>query len=536
MAYTIQYTDSAEKDPIVVEDQTINTDTSIKLPGRNSTGYGAAIAEDLLHLLENFASPTEPSTPIEGQLWYNNNTEQLLIYDGTVWVSASGLKKSTTEPDATEALTGDLWADTDNQQLYLYTGSSWILVGPSFSSGLTTGAQPNTITGQDNAEYTVIEIQVNANIVAIVAFNTFTPKATIPGFAGTQIRPGINLANRDTDGDGINDVKFYGIAEKAESLIVNNLAVPAANFLRGNAESTTTFPLNIQNNTGIAYGINAELNIGIEGSAGVIQHQIEGSNIDVRVKNGGILTTVLRIDSNLRLGVNNTAPDEALDVTGNIKASGTLAINSTTESETIGTGSVVVAGGIGVAKNVWIGGTSNITGTSTLTNLMPATHNAYSLGTDAIKWKNIYSTAFTGNLVGNVSGTVSGRAGSADKLTSATTFELTGDVTATAFTFDGQSGGSTKSFAATMSNTIIGGKSATAASQADDEFLLNRVTGATGLAKISRANLFSSVATNPAGVMMAYGGTASPQDWLLCDGTEYRISDYQVLIIDTVGL
>jgi len=148
MAYTIQYTDSAEKDPIVVEDQTINTDTSIKLPGRNSTGYGAAIAEDLLHLLENFASPTTPDRPIEGQLWYNNNTEQLLIYDGTVWVSASGLKKSTTEPDPGQAITGDLWVDTNNQQLYLFTGATWILVGPSFSSGLTTGAQPNTITAK----------------------------------------------------------------------------------------------------------------------------------------------------------------------------------------------------------------------------------------------------------------------------------------------------------------------------------------------------------------------------------------------------
>ena len=40
----------------------------------------------------------------------------------------------------------------------------------------------------------------------------------------------------------------------------------------------------------------------------------------------------------------------------------------------------------------------------------------------------MYATTFVGNLTGNVSGTVSGRAGSADKLTSATTFRLTGDV------------------------------------------------------------------------------------------------------------
>jgi hypothetical protein len=74
MAYTIQYTDSANKDDLVVEDGTINTETSLSLPGKNSTGYGQIIAEDLLHLLENFASATEPSTPVEGQLWYNNNT------------------------------------------------------------------------------------------------------------------------------------------------------------------------------------------------------------------------------------------------------------------------------------------------------------------------------------------------------------------------------------------------------------------------------------------------------------------------------
>jgi len=260
-----------------------------------------------------------------------------------------------------------------------------------------------------------------------------------------------------------------------------------------------------------------------------VQHQIDGSSIDVKVKNSGVLSTVLRIDSNLRLGVNNTAPDEALDVTGNIKSSGTAVINSTTESETISTGSIVAKGGLGIAKNIWAGGTLNVAGTATLRDLMPALHNTHSLGTDAIKWKNIYSTAFTGNLVGNVSGTVSGRAGSADKLTSATTFELTGDVTAAAFTFDGQTGGSTKSFAATISNTIIGGKSELTSSQADDEFLLNRVTGATGLAKISRSSLFSAVPTNPAGVMMAYGGLASPENWLFCDGTEVRISDYALL-------
>ena len=543
MAYTIQYTDSADKDPIVVEDQTINTVTSIKLPGRNSTGYGAAIAEDLLHLLEHFAGPTEPSNASEGQLWYNNTTSQLLIYDGTVWVSASGLKKSATEPEASSALIGDLWADTDNQQLYMFTGSTWILVGPSFSAGLTTGAQPNTIIGQDNVEYTVIEIQVSANIVAIVAFDTFTPKSTINGFSGIQIRPGINLANRDTDADGINNVKFYGIAEKSESLIVNNLAIPAANFLRGDIESTTTFPLNIQNNSGIAYGINAELNIGIEGSAGVIQHNIEGSNIDVRVRNAGNSRTVLRVDSNLRVGINNEAPDEALDVTGNFLTSGTITTNDTTQSTTISNGAAVIKGGLGVAKTLRVGEEIVVQKGLTLGNndlivdtaasdlLLPDLNNTRNIGRSDNRWRKIYATTFIGTLEGTVSGSVTGSAGSADKLTSSSTFRYQGDVETVEQVFDGQTGGGTKTFNLTLKNTLISAKPSVSNSLSSDEFIVNRTSGVDqGLKKISRATIFNNIAgLTPVGSIMPYAGLIEPTGWKFCNGQELSQGVYAQL-------
>tara|TARA_B110000977_G_scaffold35585_1_gene47599 strand:- start:2548 stop:4656 length:2109 start_codon:yes stop_codon:yes gene_type:complete len=549
MAYTIQFTDSADKDPIVIEDQTINTTTSIKLPGRNSTGYGAAIAEDLLHLLEHFAGPNEPTNAIEGQMWYNNTTSQLLIYDGTVWVSASGLKKSSTEPDTTQALTGDLWADTDNQQLYLFTGSNWILVGPSFSQGLTTGAQPATIIGQDNLEYTVIEVQVRANVVAIIAFDTFTPKSTITGFSGVQIRPGINLANRDTNGDGINDVKFYGTAEKAESLIVSNLAIPAANFLRGDVESTTTFPLNVQNNSGIAYGINGELNIGIEGSAGVMQHNIEGSNIDFRVRNAGDSKTVLRIDSSLRVGINNEAPDEALDVTGNFKTSGIITTNSVIQSTTISNGALVVKGGAGVAKTLNVGDSVRVQKSITLGNndlvvdtaasdlILPDLNNTRSIGRSDLRWRKIYATTFIGTLEGTVSGSVTGKAGSADKLTSASTFRFQGDVETVENTFDGQTGGGVKSFNLTLKNTLISAKElAQGGSLSSDEFIINRVSGANqGLKKISRSTIFAGLSgLTPIGSIMPYAGLTEPAGWKFCNGQELSRGVYEVLfsIID----
>ncbi len=527
MAYTIPYTDQANKGTITIEDSTLNQDTSLKLPGRNTTAYGSAIAENFLHLLENFASATQPATPVEGQLWYDATpgVDQLKVYDGTNWVASGGLKKASTEPQAAQSLIGDLWVDTDNQQLYLYSGSGWVLVGPEFSDGLVTGISPKVLTGTDDSSYNILQIDVSSQPMAVVATNSFTPKIKIPGF--TTIVPGVNLSTANITGSGV--PKYVGTAEKAESLIVSGNAVAAGNFLRGDTTSTTSFPINVQSNSGINYGINAEMNIGVVGNAGVIQHNIAGSSVDFKVKNAGILKTALRVDSNLRIGINNVAPDEALDVTGNILSSGTIRNTDTTDSTSFSTGAIRTAGGIGISKNLNVGGSSEFTGTITTRNILPEQNNLRDIGATATKYANVYATTFIGNLTGNVSGTVSGRAGSADKLTSATTFRLTGDVTASDIIFDGQVGGSLKTFTTTIANTIISGKTNVASSQNDDEFIINRVTGATGLKKISVQNLLAAVPVTPIGLISPYAGSAAPTGWLLCDGSEILISAYTQL-------
>jgi len=552
MAYTINFTDEPNNGSITVEDGTINTETSLKLVGKNATGYGSAIAENFLHLLENFASATEPSTPVEGQLWYDTGNNQLKVYDATEFVSSGGLIKASSEPDTTTAVNGDLWVDTNNQQLYLFAGSQWILVGPDFSEGLQTGAAPKTITGQDNVDYVVLQIDVNNEVIAIVSKDTFSPKATINGF--TEIKPGVNLADRDFTGNGSNDVKFFGTAEKAENLLVANTAIPAANFLRGDVDSTTTKVLNVQNNQGVNYGLNAELNIGVEGQAGLIQHQVEGSNVDIRVKNNGESKTVIRVDSDLKVGINNVAPDEALDVTGNIQSSGKLFVNDTTQSTTISDGSAIIKGGVGVAKNLYVGDNVFVSNKMTLGNntlvadlpesdlLMPDSNNTRNIGNASTKWRNVYATTFKGNLEGRVSGDVSGSAGSADKLTSATVFKVTGDVEDVTQRFDGQTkfdgdfAAGTKQFNLTIKNTIISAKTSTNTSESSDEILVNRTTGGdTGLKKITRGNLFNAIkGLTPVGSIMPYAGALAPAGWLICDGSEIIKTDYNDLF-DVIG-
>lgn len=536
MPYTVNYTDTINKGSIVVEDNTLNDETSLMLPGRNTTAYGQAIAEDLLHLLENFASANAPARPVEGQLWYDTtqNVDQLKVYDGTNWVASGGLKKASAEPAVVNSNAGDLWVNTESQQLYLFTGSTWVLVGPDFSDGLLTGAAAQSIVGTDDITYSVLSIKVKDKPVAIVSSQAFTPKTSIAGYR-QGIQAGINLADEAIV--GTETLKFRGISEKAENLIVGGNIIPASNFLRGNAASSTDFQLSVKSNDGIKIGTGGQVALGIDGETGIIQHNTSGSSIDFRLRNGNLTPTVMSINSSGNIGINTSAPEEALDVKGNVKIApktgeaetGILTVATPLNSTSIGTGSIITTGGIGVALNAYIGGDVDVGGILQTGNIAPDSPSTRNIGTVNNKYDQIYATTFFGNIQGNVSGTVSGRAGSADRLASATTFALSGDVNPTSFDFDGQTGGSTKTFAVSIANSFISNKETVFAAENADEILINRTTGVTGAYKISKRNFLKDIPLVPAGAIMPYGGEEAPAGWLLCDGTEVLKSDYNQL-------
>ena len=97
-------------------------------------------------------------------------------------------------------------------------------------------------------------------------------------------------------------------------------------------------------------------------------------------------------------------------------------------------------------------------------------------------------------------------------------------------TFDGQIGGTTKTFTTAISNTFIANKTLATVPNTDDEIIINRISGDdTGVFKISQAALVSSVPTIPVGSLMPFGGINTPDGWLVCDGSEVRISDYLTL-------
>jgi len=255
MPYIVNFTDKDNKSPVTVFDNTSSTDTSLIFPGRNVTGYGQIIAENFLHLLENFASGTQPVNPVEGQLWYDSTNGILMVWDNTNWKAASNIQKSATEPSVETSKVGELWVDTTNQQLRIYTGTRWILVGPTESSvdGLRYGPAVEKIADSDNIERSVLIFYLADVPVIIFSKDSFTPKVEISGFV--TVKSGININTPLTTAEierfvGGNLPKLYGTASSADALNIDGTAIASGKFLRSDVTNTTDYAFNIRNNSG----------------------------------------------------------------------------------------------------------------------------------------------------------------------------------------------------------------------------------------------------------------------------------------------
>jgi len=107
-----------------------NTAASIKFVGKNVVNYGEIQNENFLHLLENFADDSAPSTPLAGQTWFDSSAGvlKLKVYDGSTWSQLPSVAYGTT---ATNQISGDLWFNTITSQLYVKTSSTYTVIGPN---------------------------------------------------------------------------------------------------------------------------------------------------------------------------------------------------------------------------------------------------------------------------------------------------------------------------------------------------------------------------------------------------------------------
>ena len=373
MAYTVNKTNSsATPNSYTVQDSILNSQTDISFIGKGYAGYGEIVAENFLHLLENFSNTSAPSKPIKGQLWFDESESRLKVYNGSSFNPLGGARYQSDTP--TTQTQGDLWIDSDSGQLYFYNGTSNILVGPPSSTGTTQGFTYETITDTVPANQNIINLYSDGDRIAIISKNTFTPQAGITGFA--SITKGITL-------NSSLGVKFAGIATNADALG----GVVAANYLRSDTTATAAGPLTISSTSGLTIGTATDFKFFITNDvatnplAATIQNTIQDRDIQFIVNDGGVATTVLTIDgATSRIGIGTASPTTALDVSGTVKAT---AFTGNITGDVTGS----VAGGTGSFSAL------TITGTTISQTIRPSANTTYDLGTTSFRYNTVYAKA-----------------------------------------------------------------------------------------------------------------------------------------------
>jgi len=314
MAYTINKTDGgfAFSPDGQIADGTVNNSTSLQLFGKSYSNFGEGLNENLVKLLENSASPSAPTAPLRGELWFDTSTNQIKVYDGTSFKPTGGAKSQSAQPASASA--GDLFHDTDDDQLYLYTGSAWLLVGPVYTSGQTLSGWKIETLASAGGNKVVSSMYAGNTRVAILSKETFTPSASQSGFA--EIKAGFTL--NSTLGavfDGTNTqasaIDVSGTTNTSASVIAGG------NFLRADVADTTTGALTVDTDSGVIIGDAQELSITVSSNDVTVAQTSQDKDLKFTVNDGGVTKTPLTL----------TGADGGIDMTGDLTITGNLTVS-----------------------------------------------------------------------------------------------------------------------------------------------------------------------------------------------------------------
>ncbi len=311
----------------LVDGQLDTTTTSIGLIGKNYTGFGETLNENLIKMLENFANTSAPSVPLKGQLWYDTASARIKVYDGTSFKESGGPIVSQSEP--ANMVSGDLWLNSLTNQLYFYDGTDLTLAGPVYTAQQgKSGFETVTALDTQNNSKTTIRFFIGGNLIGVFANEEFTPAVgyTVPGITG-NIKKGFNLI------DGAN-FQYRGTSDSALSLTDSqgNRRTPAQ-LLPADSNGTTIGTLTVSNSGGLTIGT-AQNNIQkIVGTSYVTENQLSNHDWKVRVRKTTGYVDAVVVDTDVsHVGIFKSQPLYTLHVGGDAKIDGQLIVQGTTTS------------------------------------------------------------------------------------------------------------------------------------------------------------------------------------------------------------
>jgi hypothetical protein len=421
MAYTLKFSDLTKTDSVTVPDYPpgINTvDTSLNLVGRGYPNYGEKIAENFLHLLENFSSPVPPENPIEGQLWYDTSDPSrkvLRVMDGTAtsahWPSANGIYQQNSDPKlnaTTNVKKGDIWVDTSNNQMKIFTSDDWIVVGPILGSGIEkTGAEVYELVDSVNptVKKRVILNWSGGYVVSVISgYPAFTPLTYPSGMEGFGIiKPGITLTIKQFSST---PATLYGTADNANKLG----SFSATNYLLKNDQSIlgqkitgkvvfeTPATTGQEGRDGVVIRIagsaaNEFVQFYKSGNDAVIANNVTDGGIVFKTKGSTVNTFTIEKNA-VAVNTATTTSSPTFDVYGTARVSSTLTVkdlvtDSVSANKSI-SAATISANTVTVSNNLTMNG-----------KIVAGSTSTYDIGSSTVPFKNAYvDKIYASNIIG----------------------------------------------------------------------------------------------------------------------------------------
>ena len=199
---------------------------------------------------------------------------------------------------------------------------------------------------------------------------------TLDGFDSSYYLNYNNLTNRPTLFDG----QFSSLTGTPNTLSGYGIT----DALSINQSYTQNGHITINDDNGLTIGGSSTNRIKLYVSGNTILENLQTEqDFEIKVKPVAGTTTAFKIDTGTsRIGIFKTSPSQTLDVGGNVNALAYYGSGSNLTNITLD--QVTTAG-------------SETTNSITLGNISPAVDGTYSLGTNTIKWLNVYADNFYGN-------------------------------------------------------------------------------------------------------------------------------------------
>ena len=334
MAYVVR--DSNNNIVATVADNTVDNSTTISLIGKNYVGYGTALNQNLVRMLEHFAKNTQPSNAIPGQIWYDTTTDDLKVYNGSSFVQAIKTVANLSAGNIT--VTGTISAAN------IANGNSNVSITPNGSVTITSSSNSTmTITGTGANIAGTANISGNANVGNLGATTVVATTGNIDTINATT--GNITTINSGLMQNGNSNVTIAANA---------NVSV----FVTGNATARAVFTSTGANIAGTA-NITGNANVGNLGTATAVITTANVTTINSGLVQNGTSNVTVNASGNVNISVGGnilTVTSTGANITGTMNISGAANIGST------------------------LGVTGNITSGNLATSVITATGTVYTQG------------------------------------------------------------------------------------------------------------------------------------------------------------